>query len=210
MGDQPLDTLFLQETYRRLDAGDALARDELIHRASERLYRLASRMLDGFPGVRRWEDSGDVLQTALLKLMRALEQVHPATTRDFMGLAAAQIRRVLLDLARHYQGPAGERRWRDLGGQSRPSESNAFVIEPAESLSAAGPALEAWCEFHQAVENLPVAPREVFSLTYYHGWKQREIAELLQVSERTVRRFWQQASDELRQVLGDRWQVELD
>jgi RNA polymerase sigma factor (sigma-70 family) len=44
--------------------------------------------------------------------------------------------------------------------------------------------------FHAAVEQLPDAEREVVELTFYHGLTQPEIAELLGVDERTVRRRW--------------------
>jgi RNA polymerase sigma-70 factor (ECF subfamily) len=57
------------------------------------------------PRVARWVDAEDVLQNALL---RALETMRPESTRAFFGLAAEQMRRELLDLARHYCGPEGE------------------------------------------------------------------------------------------------------
>jgi DNA-directed RNA polymerase specialized sigma24 family protein len=42
----------------------------------------------------------------------------------------------------------------------------------------------------------------VVSLVFYHGWTQAEIAELLRVTERTVRRYWQAACLKLSQALG--------
>ena len=45
------------------------------------------------------------------------------------------------------------------------------------------------------------APREVFGLTFYHGWTQAEIAMLLAVSERQVRRLWRQACLRLHELL---------
>jgi DNA-directed RNA polymerase specialized sigma24 family protein len=37
---------------------------------------------------------------------------------------------------------------------------------------------------------LPAQLHEVFSYTFYHGWTQNQIAELLGISERQVRRLW--------------------
>jgi hypothetical protein len=54
-------------------------------------------MLRGFPAVQRWADTRDVLQASLLRLLHALEEVRPSSSRDFFGLAAEQIRRELLD-----------------------------------------------------------------------------------------------------------------
>src|SRR5947209_2117063 len=97
----------IQGCLERLRAGDPSARDELFRQAGGRLERLARRMLRDFPGVRRWAQTGDVLQSALVRLLRALAEVRPASAREFLGLAAEQIRRELLDLARHYYGPRG-------------------------------------------------------------------------------------------------------
>ena len=55
----------------RLRACDASARDELLNLAYHRLSRLAHKMLCGYPGVRRWEQTDDVLQNAMVRLCRA-------------------------------------------------------------------------------------------------------------------------------------------
>jgi len=47
--------------------------------------------------------------------------------------------------------------------------------------------------FHEAVDHLPAEEREVLALRFYHGWTQGQIAELLGVTERTVRRSWNRA-----------------
>jgi hypothetical protein len=53
----------------------------------------------------------------------------------------------------------------------------------------------------EAVELLAKEVRDVFSLTFYHGRKQAEIAELLGVSDRQVRRLWREACLRLNDVL---------
>lgn len=201
MSDDVLDTLFLQNVYRRLAAHDASARDELLRRASGRLERLARKMLRGFPGVRRWEGTDDVLQNALMKLVRALEQVQPESSRAFIGLAAEQIRRTLIDLARHYQGAEGQGAHHASGVLQRDTGQNQPGFDSLDPPEDSGQ-LDQWCALHDAVERLPTMEREVFSLSFYNGWKQTEIAELLLVSERTVRRFWQSACDQLKEISG--------
>jgi RNA polymerase sigma factor (sigma-70 family) len=63
--------------------------------------------------------------------------------------------------------------------------------------------LELWCRFHEAVKELPAEEQEVVGLVFYHGWTQAQIAELLQVDERTVRRRWQSACLQLNQLVGE-------
>ena len=180
----------------RLRAGDAAAREELIRTSLGRLERLARKMLRRFPPVKRWEDTGDVLQLALIRLDCALRDIAPPSSKAFFGLAAEQVRRVLLDLARHYQGAHGMGTHQDRA---------ARVGDPGIDASDDSPAwdeLDRWAAFHAAVEKLPVAEREVFMLTFYQDWTQVQIADLFGVDERTVRRRWQSATALLRGELG--------
>jgi RNA polymerase sigma-70 factor (ECF subfamily) len=177
----------LQGWLEGLRAGDPTARDRLIERAQERLHCLARRMLKGFPGVARWEDSDDVTQNAMVKLWRALSEVAPRSVREFLALAATQTRRVLIDLARHHYGPQGAgRRHRspppDAVGHAEPGDSS---YDPRR--------LAAWEAFHTQIEGLPDAEREVFELHWYEGLTHAEAAALLEVSVDTIKRRWQSA-----------------
>jgi RNA polymerase sigma factor (sigma-70 family) len=194
----PLDTVAIDDLLDRARAGCPAAWDELLRRSERRLEHLARRMLRGFPAVRRAEDTADVLQGAMIRLMRALRAVRPASTREYFGLAAEQIRRELLTLADHHRRPC-----RSPGGpvvSLSPSASH-----PAHDPIAASPPyedLERWAAFHQAVAGLPIEQREVFMLTFYQGWAQPRIADLFGVDERTVRRRWQAACLRLNEQLG--------
>ncbi len=55
-------TTVIQGWLDRLHAGDDSAREKLLASASDRLARLARKMLKGYPGVARWEQAEDVLQ----------------------------------------------------------------------------------------------------------------------------------------------------
>jgi RNA polymerase sigma-70 factor (ECF subfamily) len=178
MSESFLDSTQLRLWVRRIQAGDRSASDELLRATGERLERLTRKMLRRFPSVRRWEQSDDVLQNALLRLLRALQQVEPASVRDFFSLAAEQVRRELLDLARHY----GAHHDSAPDGVSEPLDQ---ADEPVE--------LEKWVVFHEQVSQLPADEREVVGLVFYHGWTHAQVAELLGVSKRTVRRHWRRA-----------------
>lgn len=174
------------ELLARIRAGDPAARDRLIRACQDRLERLARRMLRGFPNVRRWADTGDVFQNAAMRLLRALEQMNVADTRGLFNLAATMIRRELIDLARHFNGPEG------LGAHhaSRPpGEPTPDRPDPATDPAK----LERWTALHEAAERLPAEEREVFGLVFYHGWTQAQVGALLSIDPRTVRRRWQAA-----------------
>src|SRR5258708_23611787 len=83
----------IQGWIARLQAGDPAARDALLGAAGERLRHLAQQMLQTYPRVHRWEQTDDVLQNALLRLCRTLQDVPPQSVADFLRLAALNIRR---------------------------------------------------------------------------------------------------------------------
>ena len=193
----------IQGCIDRLRSGDASARDELLAHAAERLTRLTRKMLRDFPGVHRWEQTDDVLQNAALRLCRALREVQPPTVADFFRLAAVQVRRELIDLARRYSGAGG------LGAHhaSIAGAGKGCVDQPAAGLDPTDTTydpdrLAAWSDFHCQVESLPAEEREAFDLLFYQGLSQSEAATVLDVSERTIKRRWQAARLRLVQSLG--------
>ena len=187
----------------RLRSGDESVRDELLDITRMRLGRLARKMLQGYPGVRRWEQTDDILQNAALRLCRALKKIRPESVHGFVRLAALQIRRELIDLARHYDGPEGEGRHHaslagpdDAGTVPGPPDSPSDTDDPVR--------LATWSEFHETVKSLPDAEREVFDMLWYQGLTQREASALLGVTERVAKRRWRSARLKLHEMLGGR------
>jgi RNA polymerase sigma-70 factor (ECF subfamily) len=194
-------TTQLQHCLDRLRAGDESARDELLQCARERLIRLTRKMLKGYRRVKRWEDTDDVLQNALLRLCRSLQETTPHSVRDFFRLAALQIRRELIDLARHYFGPQGH------------GAKHASNVNKAHTPDTPLPAYEkcddtndpsrlaTWTEFHQQVSALSDDDKEMFDLLWYQGLSQEETAALLNASVRTIQRRWQSARLKMHRAL---------
>jgi RNA polymerase sigma factor (sigma-70 family) len=199
MGEASRSIDHLQTWIDQMQAGDALAREKLISHACERLRRLTRRMLKGFVRVKRWELTDDVLQNALLRLWNALREVTPRSARDFYALAALQIRRELIDLARQYYGPQGmganqsSNVQGDDSASTPPADRADSTLEPSQ--------LAIWSEFHQRVDALPEQEREVFDLLWYQELTQAEAAALLGISEATLKRRWLAARRRLHQVL---------
>ena len=61
--------------------------------------------------------------------------------------------------------------------------------------------LASWREFHQRVEGLPEAEREVFELLWYQSLTQAEVAGILGISVPTVKRRWLTARLQLQERL---------
>src|SRR5438552_4525152 len=194
-------TTQLQVCINRLNAGDPAARDQLIERACERLRRLTQKMLRDYGRVRRWEDTDDVLQNAVVRLLRALQAVPVASVQEFFRLAAVEIRRELIDLARHYYGPEGPAAKHATKAGADSSESTPQPPEDRPESTDEPARLAQWSEFHQHVEALPAQEREVFSLLWYHGMTQPEAAAVLNVSLPSVKRWWLSARLRLQAAL---------
>lgn len=192
----------LERCLARLEAGDADARDEVLTLACHRLRQMAHRMLQRYPTVRRYDETDDVVQNAALRLHRALSEVHPATVPDLLGLAAIQVRRELIDLARKHVGPESyaanhETNYRLVHGEHRAR------IDGAASSTESHEQLTRWTRLHEAAESLPDDERRLFHLVWYLGADQREAARVLDCSTRTVKRRWDSVKALMRDLLQD-------
>ena len=194
----PPSTSALQEILDRFLAGDTAAKNSLVDRANGRLLVVARGLLNGFPVVRQHEETAGVLNEAYQRISSALDDVRPATVRQFFGLVALQLRRVLLDLVRKY-GPT------DRDGNPRPitiltgGDEDGGLDSPDTGLGADASGAKA--DVRTAVGTLPRDEREVIDLIFFNGLTQAEAADLLGVHEDTVKRRWLRAKVKLGEAL---------
>lgn len=185
-------TRLLERLLSRLSAHDKAACDELLVIASERMQSIAHRMLRTFPTVRRWDETNDIAQNAVLRLRQALLQITPRDPRGFLGLAAVQVRRELLDLARKYAGPESFGANQETNVQ-RTDGRETMKVDSAMEIADSTDQLARWTRLHEVAAQLPDEEREVFHLVWYMGLKQDAIARLLGCAVRTVKRRWDSA-----------------
>jgi RNA polymerase sigma-70 factor (ECF subfamily) len=180
-------TELIEGQLARLRAGDEGAINRLIEHAGDRLLHLTRKMLAGFAQVKRHEQTDDVLQNALVRLSRALGDGVPEDSRHFFRLAALQIRRELIDLARRYSG-------KGACSLDDSADTDGFAPDrsPAE-LTNDPRRIAEWTEFHRCISELPEKEREVVDLLLYNGLSQQEAAEVMQVDVRSIKRYWQRA-----------------
>jgi RNA polymerase sigma-70 factor (ECF subfamily) len=184
------DSVQIRTCVDRYRAGDQKAADDLFRTVGRQLERLAGRMLRSYPNVRPHADPADVVQGASLRLLNALRELRPENSRHFFNLAATQMRRELIDLARKLRVRPGFNDREELA-----------ATEPADRRPA-GDDLDLWTRFHDAVERLPVEEREAIGLLFYHGYSRVEAAQIFGVNERTISRWWQSGCERLKERLG--------
>lgn len=163
------------------DAKPALARDQMIEIAIERMDRLARMMIRSYPTLARWEQTDDVVQEAIVRLIRALRAMKPESGRHFFNLVTVQIRRTLIDLSRRHLGPMSQAANQETDHLGEVGRAPADQTDGPQTLAE-------WSEFHEAVDRLPVDCQEVFSLNWYAGMTHADVARVLNVSAKTVGR----------------------
>ncbi len=171
----------LTELLGRMQAGDSGARDALFAAAYPDLQRLArARLRDG--GRNTVMDTSSLVHESYLRFVTAGE-LRAEDRRAFFAYASQVMRSVIVNSVR-------ERIAQKRGGDWRPltlSTNLAANLADAE---------DTVLRVHEALEDLEQAdPRlaQVAQMRYFGGYSEREIAETLGVTERTVQRDWEKA-----------------
>ncbi len=161
---------------RAMRAGDPHAAETLLPLIYQELHRLASSYM------RRERRDHTLQATALIHeayLRLAHEDVDWASRHHFIGVAAHVMRRVLVDYARAHKA---ERR----GG-------NLKRVELEDGLAIAVDRIDEVITIDEALDRLAhVNPRQarVVELRFFGGLSIEEIAPLLGVAPRSVKRDW--------------------
>lgn len=185
-------TAHVANLLQRLRDGDSGSAQALLEASTRRLQLLARRIGKNIPGVKRWEQTDDLLQNSMIRLWKALEKHRPATPLDYYRLASTIIRRELIDLSRHYFGAEGIGANHARTGDALDSQFASPVDLKADQTSDPGK-LASWTEFHAYIDSLDEEQRSLFDLLWYQGLTLTEAAALLNSSERTIRRRWKLA-----------------
>lgn len=187
------DLLFWVEELR---AGRPDAAQPTFRRILARVEKFAAATFKKFPRVGRFVEIDDVVQNTLVRLLRAMQNIRPESTRHFYALANELIRRELLDMAKHFYGPRGH----GVNLAAVAVGDGSGELDPADFGGELAAELDKMTAFHEAVAALPAEEREVVGLTYYHGWTQAEIADLFGVCVKTVQRWRDGATARLKAV----------
>jgi RNA polymerase sigma factor (sigma-70 family) len=172
----------------------------LLDRSVRRLHRLCGSLLyKGYPRLTRPPlnlQADELLGAVVERLLKALREARPTSTRQFFALASQHMRWELNEMARRLDNqPAAE----ELREESMPA--------PASSGSGLTPNARRMLE---EIERLPEDEREAFELVRIQGMSQIEAGRLLGVSAATVNRRLGRGVQLLADALSDLYWEEND
>src|SRR5271169_935285 len=171
----------LTELLGRIQAGDTQARDALFAAAYSELHRLAhARLRDG--GRNTVLDTTCLVHESYLRFVRAGE-LRAEDRRAFFAYASQVMRSVIVNSMRDR---LAAKRGGDLAELALAIELAANVTSDEQTVLKVHEALEV---LEQADERLA----QVAQMRYFGGYSGQEIAETLNVAERTVERDWEKA-----------------
>ncbi len=155
-------------------------------------------MLSSFDRNNLDEETDGLVAEAYLRINRSLDELCPETVRQFLALAAMQMRRHLLDKLRRIHGRAARPR-----PQVMSFDGNQQTGNNLENQMASDDALPAWTaiDILEALDDLDDRERECLIMQHWYGFTQQEIAELMSVSSKTVQRTCNLAFIKLNEIL---------
>jgi RNA polymerase sigma factor (TIGR02999 family) len=171
----------LTELLGRIQAGDSAARDMLFAAAYGDLHRIArARLRDG--GRNTVLDTTCLVHESYLRFVHVGE-LRAEDRRAFFAYASQVMRSVIVNSVR-------ERIAQKRGGAGLPlTLSTGLKSDVADDEGTV-------LAVHEALQDLEKAdPRlaQVVQMRYFGGYSEKEIAETLDMTERTVQRDWEKA-----------------
>ena len=173
----------------RMKEGDPAARDALFAVAYRELRRLAHARLNG-GGRNTGLDTTALVHESYLRLAR-MGELQLEDRRAFFGYASQVMRSVIVDSAR---ARLAERRGGDV---------QKMTLSP-DLVHDLGQDEEGIVQVHEALQELEKADArasQMVEMRYFGGYSDKEIAEAMAVTERTVQRDWEKARLLLRVLL---------
>ena len=179
----------ITQLLRQVQAGDATAREVLFATAYPVLERLAkARLRDG--GRNTLLDTRGLVHESYLRFVQG-GALRAEDRRAFFAFASQVMRSVIVSSAR-------ERVAEKRGAGRRPL---TLSTDLAERLPAGEDEILGVHEALESLEQIDARLAQVVQMRYFGGYSEQEIAETLDVTERTVQRLWLKARLMLRATM---------
>lgn len=190
---QTMDSVNDNDLILQAQRGDMLAFEQLVQRHDRKVLSIAQ----SFSG--NAADAQDIYQEVFLRVFRALPRfefrsqfstwLHRITTN--VCLTQRAMKREHLSLDEPFESDGSEQRsWLDALAGDTATDRQTLDAEIVEHV-------------RRAMRSLSPQQRLVFTLRHYHGYKLREIAEMIGCAEGTAKKYLFTATERMRDQLKD-------
>jgi len=166
----------ITDLLREVRNGDGDAEGKLINLVYADLRKIAGRYMSRERKNHTLQPTA-IVHEAYLRIFRGA----PLEWRDraqFFAVAAAQMRRVLIDHGRAFRGP-------NRRGECKVALDESIVPTPKEPCD-----IEVIGDLLERLHKTDPAAARVIELKFFAGFKDKEVAEVLSTSHSSVRRHW--------------------
>jgi RNA polymerase sigma-70 factor (ECF subfamily) len=189
--EQPMATADI-ELIRQAQSGDLSAFEQLVRRYDRRVLTIAASY------VQSSDDAKDIYQEVFLRVYRALPKF------EMRSEFSTWLYRIATNVCLSHRSRARRHRHVSLEGEAdeesdhpHPGRSNEPSIAPDVGRR------EIASRVREALSDLSPRQRLVFTMRHYEGYKLREIAEMMEVAEGSVKKYLFEATGRMRDQLGD-------
>lgn len=183
------------ELIRKAQDGDMLAFEQLVFRHDKKVLSLAARY------VASADDAKDIYQEVFLRVYRGLKKFR------FGSEFATWLHRITVNVCLTHRSRARRvmfSHYNDAGADDDPdAHGEREPVDEADQPDQQAVAADVANGIRRALDRLSPKQRMVFTLRHYEGYKLKEIAEMMDCVEGTVKRYLFTATQHMRDQLKD-------
>ncbi|MDZ7265336.1 MAG: sigma-70 family RNA polymerase sigma factor [candidate division KSB1 bacterium] len=182
---------------RKAQQGNIEAFEKLVERYDRQVMRLIYNMINHLDATR------DLYQEVFLKVFTSIDQFR------FGSQFSTWLFRIATNACINYRKHRRVRKWEPLDDLFDGNDEQWRITLSSQDRNPEEQLLnkELQRHLHQALDRLSTNQRAVFVLRHYHGHKLKEIAQILNCSEGTVKNYLFRAVQKMKKSLAGYYQV---
>jgi RNA polymerase sigma-70 factor (ECF subfamily) len=184
------------ELVQKAQTGDALAFEYLVRQYDQQVLSIALSFTN------HGEDAKDIYQEVFIRVFRALPGFR------FESKFSTWLHKITTNVCLTHRQKAKRHRHQSLDQEIELSDGSSYALSEVIADDTATPEKESQDseitqQIQKALEVLSPQQKLVFTLKHYQGYKLREIAEMMNCAEGTVKKHLFVANEKLREQLKD-------
>lgn len=183
------------ELIKRAQHGDKASFEELIYRYDRNVLSLA------YSYINDQDDAQDIYQEVFLRVFKSLKNF------EFRSGFSTWLYRITVNVALTYKTKKNKYLYASLDEEQTDTDGETrFAYEAIEDNSASDDRVigsDISAGIKEAIEKLSPQQKMVFSLKHFEEYKIKEIAEMMNISEGTVKNYLFNATIKMREYLKD-------